>query len=212
VTSEPTNERVRRCFERSAPTYDRSIAIADRFLKIDRGRAWLARRAVGEILEIGVGTGQNLAFYPPDVAVTGIDLSQAMLDRARSRASTLGRPADLDVGDAQALAFPDGRFDTVVFSLCLCTIPDHRRALVEGLRVTRPGGRVLTLEHVRSPRPIVAIGQRLVEPLLVRAHADHLTRDPLDDLAGLGARVDEVDRWAWGIMQCTSSRAPGATA
>ena len=212
MTPESANDRVRRCFDRSAPTYDRSIAFANRFLKIDRGRVWVARRAEGDVLEIGVGTGQNLAFYPPNVAVTGIDLSEAMLDHARRRAAALGRAADLDVGDAQALSFPDRRFDTVVFGLCLCTIPDHRRALAEGLRVTRPGGRVLTLEHVRGASAVVRFGQRLVEPLFLRAHADHLTRDPLDDLAGLGATVEEVDRWAWGIMQCTSSRAPGATA
>jgi ubiquinone/menaquinone biosynthesis C-methylase UbiE len=74
-----------------------------------------------------------------------------MLEIARRRARELGREADLRVGDAQALDFPDDRFDSVVCTLSLCTIPDDRAAVAEVRRVLRPGGRFLLLEHVRSP-------------------------------------------------------------
>lgn len=74
---------------------------------------------------------------------------------------------DHHTGDAQALEFPDGRFDTVVATLCLCTIPDERRALAEAYRVLRPGGRLLLLEHVRGPVGPVRWVQRMLDPALM---------------------------------------------
>jgi ubiquinone/menaquinone biosynthesis C-methylase UbiE len=96
-------------------------------------------QAKGEVLEIGVGTGRNPAHYPPGVRLTGIDLSDPMLGAARPRADQLGRQADLRTGDAQALEFGDETFDTVVFTLALCSIPDDRAAISEAHRVLRPG-------------------------------------------------------------------------
>ncbi len=101
-----------------------------------------------------------------------------MLEIARRRAQELGRDPDLRLGDARALEFPDERFDTVVCTLSLCTIPDDRKALAEAKRVLRPYGRVLLLEHVRSTNAAVRVLQRFLEPLSVRFGADHLLRDP----------------------------------
>jgi ubiquinone/menaquinone biosynthesis C-methylase UbiE len=116
---------------------------------------------------VAVGTGRNLAIYPADVRLTGIDLSPRMLDRARDRAAALGRDVELRVADAQDLPFADEVFDTVVCTLGLCSIPDERAAVREMHRVLRPGGRLLLLEHVRSPIRAVRIGQELVEPLFL---------------------------------------------
>ncbi len=171
-------------------------------------RRWVASNARGDVLEIGVGTGLNLRFYGADVRLTGVDLSPAMLAEARRRAADLGREVDLREADAQALEFPDGRFDAVVFSLCLCSIPDDRRAVAEGVRVLKPGGRMLLVEHVRSPSPGVRAGQRLVEPLFLRFQADHLTREPLDHVRAEGLAIEEVHRWAWGIMERVSAGKP----
>ena len=208
VPRELTTERVRTCWERFAPRYDRSIRFWERVLKMPEGRRWVASRATGDVLEIGVGTGLNLPLYRPDVRLTAVDLSPAMLAQARRRASDLGRDVDLREGDAQALDFPDGRFDTVLFSLCLCSIPDDRGAVAEGVRVLKPAGRMLLLEHVRSPSRIVSAGQRLVEPLSLRFQADHLTREPLEHLRAEGMEIEEAHRWAWGIMERVSARKP----
>lgn len=102
-----------------------------------------------------------------------------MLEIARERQSKLGRKADLHVGDAQQLEFPNERFDTVVCTLGLCTIPDDRAAVREVHRVLRPGGRFLLLEHVRSPRRAIRIGQHLLDPVFVRFEGDHIAREPL---------------------------------
>jgi ubiquinone/menaquinone biosynthesis C-methylase UbiE len=161
------SERVRRFYDRAAPRYDRSIRLFERLLFGD-GRRWVCSQAAGEVLELGVGTGRSLPYYAPDVRLTGIDLSPAMLAIARRRAGALGRPVDLQLGDAQALEFPAERFDAVVCTLALCTIPDERRAVAEARRVLRIGGQLLFLEHVRSPRASIRLGQCLLEPLMVR--------------------------------------------
>jgi ubiquinone/menaquinone biosynthesis C-methylase UbiE len=205
VAREPTNDSVRAYYQRLAPSYDRSLRLFDRLLKIEPARQWVASRASGDILEIGVGTGLNLPFYGSDVRLTGIDLSPAMLALARKRASEIGREVDLREADAQALEFPDECFDTVVFSLCLCSIPDDRRAVAEGIRVLKPSGRILLLEHVRSPSWIVRAGEHLIEPLVVRFQADHLTREPLEHLRANAMVIDEIHRWGWGIMERVSA-------
>jgi len=128
-----------------------------------------------------------------------------MVSRAARRAQALGRGADLRLGDAQALEFPDARFDTVVFTLSLGTIPDERCALAEAHRVLRPGGRLLLLEHVRSPIAPVRWAQRSLHPL-TRPCGDHLLRDPLDHLAAAGFRVERWQRSKWGIIEHVVAR------
>jgi ubiquinone/menaquinone biosynthesis C-methylase UbiE len=205
VPKDPTTDRIRAFYERLAPRYDRGMRMSERLMSVEGGRKWVTARAAGDVLEIGVGTGLNLPFYAPDVRLTGIDLSAAMLSEARKRADSLGLDMDLCEGNAEALEFSDGQFDTVIFSLCLCSIPDDRKAVAEGVRVLKSGGRLLLLEHVRSPSRVVRTGQRMIEPLTLRFQADHLTREPLTHVVNEGLEVEEVHRWAWGIMERASA-------
>jgi ubiquinone/menaquinone biosynthesis C-methylase UbiE len=200
-------ERVRRVQDREAPKYDRQMSFFDRVL-FAGGREWACSRAEGRVLEIAVGTGRNLPHHRDDVQLTGIELSPEMLAIATRRAGELGREADLRLGDAQQLDFPDASFDSVVCTLALCTIPDDRGAVAEAYRVLRPGGRFLLLEHVRSPVTPVRLVQRMLEPLTVRFEADHLTREPLDHLAAEGFEVEEFERSKWGIVERVAARKP----
>jgi ubiquinone/menaquinone biosynthesis C-methylase UbiE len=193
-------ERVRRHYDRRAEGYDRLIAPLEKML-IGAGREWVCSRALGEVLEIGVGTGRNLYFYPTEVHLTGVELSPKMLEIARRRARESGIKADLRVGDAQHLPFPDASFDTVVATLALCTIPDDRRAVTEAARVLRPGGRLLLLEHVRSPLLPVRVLQGILNPLFVLLEKDHLLREPLRHVEGLGLAVEHLERSKLGIVE-----------
>lgn len=166
----------------------------------------MCEQASGDVLEIAIGTGRNLPYYPADIRLTGIDISPAMLALAARRADDLGRDVELRVGDAQALDLPDARFNTVVSTLTLCTIPDDRRAVAEAWRVLRPGGRFLLLEHVRSPIFIVRALQRVFDPLCVRFSADHLLREPLDNLIAQGFAVERLERTQWGVVERVSAR------
>jgi ubiquinone/menaquinone biosynthesis C-methylase UbiE len=192
-------ERVRRFYERAAPDYDRGMKYFDRLLLGD-ARKRVCSRARGRTLEVAIGSGLNLAFYPRDAHLTGVDLSPAMLSVARERAGALGRHVDLVVGDAQALQFPDDHFDTVVCTLSLCTIPDERRALTEAHRVLRTDGTFLLLEHVRSPVRPVRWVEHLLDPL-ARLSTDHLLRDPLDHLVAVSFHAEYFDRSKWGIVE-----------
>jgi ubiquinone/menaquinone biosynthesis C-methylase UbiE len=199
-------ERVRVIWEGLAATYDRGDRL-ERWLVRD-ARAWVCAQARGEVLELGIGTGRNLPHYPVDVSLTGIDLSPRMLDLARTRATQLGRRVDLSTGDAQELPFQDGRFDTVVCTYTLCSIPNDRRAIAEVWRVLKPGGRFLSAEHVRSPNMLVRAIERLLDGRSIRGSGDHLLRDPLDHLAGAGFIVGEVHRWRLGFMERLAATKP----
>lgn len=200
-------ERVRRVQDKGASGYDRQIAFFERILFGD-GRAWVCSQARGQVLELACGTARNLPFYPEDVDVTGVELSPEMLAIGRERAKGLGHPADLQIGDAQALGFADESFDTVTCTLGFCTIPETSRAAAEALRVLRPGGQLLMLEHVRSSVRVVRGGQRLLEPLANRFEADHLLREPLDYLPNVGFEIDEVKRSKLGIVERLRAHKP----
>ncbi len=200
-------ERVRRLYDRAAERYDRLIAPVERLL-FGGGRGWVCSRARGEVLEIASGTGRNLGFYPEGVRLTCVELSPRMLEISRRRARELGVEADLRPGDAQELPFGDASFDTVVCTLGLCTIPDDQRAVAEAARVLRPGGRLLLLEHVRSPLLPVRTLQALLNPLSVLLENDHLLREPLRHVQNVGLAVESLERSKWGIVERLAARKP----
>lgn len=111
-------------------------------------KRWVPR-AHGDVLEVGVGSGLNLAFYDASKVskVTGLDPSAPLLARAASRVSTAPVPVDLHRGYAEHLPFPDRVFDSAVITYSLCSVEDPSRALAELRRVLRPGGELVFVEH-----------------------------------------------------------------
>ncbi|MGL5911738.1 MAG: class I SAM-dependent methyltransferase, partial [Phycicoccus sp.] len=191
----------------AAPAYDRQIALFDR-IWFAGGREWLGERATGRVLEVAVGTGLNLPHYRDDVVLTGVDLSPAMLARARPRADALHRTVELREGDAAALPFADRSFDTVVCALALCSIPDPAGALAEMRRVLVPGGRLLLLDHVGSTWPAIRAGQWLVERVTIRTAGEHLTRRQLALVQAAGFDVVEAERLKAGTVERLHATAP----
>lgn len=202
---ESRTAKVRRLWDKLAPRYDRTMRLAERWW-FTGGREWVCSRATGDVLEVAVGTGLNLAHFPSDLRITGIDLSPQMLVRARRRATQLGLQVSLREADAQALPFDDESFDTVVCTLALCGIPDDRAAVVEMKRVLRPGGRLLLLDHVRSTWWPIWAGQRVVELVSVRTAEEHLTRRPLPLLVEAGFEIVESHRLRAGTVERVRAR------
>jgi ubiquinone/menaquinone biosynthesis C-methylase UbiE len=197
---ESETERVRRIYDRRTANGPASRA--------DANMRWLCSRAQGETLEVGIGRGRTLAFYPRGLRLTGIDLSEVALGVAQSRVDALGLNAVLRQGDAEDLPFPDDHFDTVVFAFVLCTIPDDRRAIAEAVRVLREGGRLLLVEHVRSPNRAVRTLERLLDPITVRRQADHLLRDPLEHILAEGLEIETLERSWFGVLERLAARKP----
>ncbi len=206
-TRAPADDALRRYYDKTAGRYDRQISFFERVL-FGGGREWVCSQADGEVLELAVGTGRNLRHYPPGVRLTGIEFSPGMLELARKKAAAVRPDADLREGNAEALDFPDESFDTVTCTLALCTIPDDRAAVAEAMRVLRPGGRLVLLEHVRSPVLPVRLGERLLEPLFLRLEHDHLTREPLDRVRAAGFVVERLERSKLGIVERLTARKP----
>ena len=152
------------------------------------------------MLELAVGTGLNLPSYSPAVHhVLGIELSNQMLQLARARISTngLGDRVEVRLGDVQQLEVGDATIDTVLSTYAICSIPDPDAALGEALRVLRPGGRLILVEHGPSIRALIRAGQHLINPLSVRFQADNLLRDPLLIARAAGFEVVGTDRAGW---------------
>jgi ubiquinone/menaquinone biosynthesis C-methylase UbiE len=172
------------------------------------GRQWATSLAAGRTLEVAAGTGRNLPHYDQRVSLTAVDLSERMLGHAERRAASLGREVEFRVADAQALPFPDASFDTVVATLALCSIPDDRAGTAEMARVLKPGGRLVLLDHVRSPLAPVRAVQRALEPLFLRLEADHLLREPERRVQEAGLSIEQCARSKLGLVLRLVARKP----
>ena len=174
--------------------YDRFMAASERAGLRARRRALLAR-ADGATLEIGAGTGLNLGLYPP--ALSELVLTEPSPHMAARLRAKLGAGPGIRVVEATAerLPFEADRFDTVVATLVLCTVPDPAAALREIARVLRPEGRLLFLEHVRAPEPRLARWQdRLERPWRVFGAGCHCNRDTAARIEASALRIEDLDR------------------
>jgi ubiquinone/menaquinone biosynthesis C-methylase UbiE len=202
-----TTARVRRLYDRYAERYDRDTDWYDRVM-LGSARRAVCGQARGQVLEVAVGTGRNLQFYPPDVSLTGVDLSPAMLAVARHRADELRRAVELREADAQALPFPDAAFDTVVCTLGLSSIPDDRAAVGQMFRVLRPGGRLLLLGHVASRYWPARAVQFAVELYSWRLTGDRQLRRTVPLVVAAGFHVDRRSVCRAGIIELLAASKP----
>lgn len=161
---------------------------------LDERKRWIPR-AHGDVLELGVGSGLNLAFYDRAqvTKVTAIDPSQALLDRASPRAAEAAVPVELVRSRAEDLPFPDRRFDSVVVTYALCSVHDPSRALAEARRVLRPDGELVFVEHGRAADPGPQRWQRWLTPMWSRIGGGcHLDRDIAALLREAGFRPTDL--------------------
>lgn len=136
----------------------------------------------GSVLEIGIGTGANLEYYPPSVNLTGIDFSPRMLEYARQRAKQLSKNVTLLEMDAQQLKFPDHSFDYVVATCVFCSVPDPVEGMKEMGRVCKPNGEIRLLEHMRSENPMMGKIMDILNPLTVRISGANINRKTLENI------------------------------
>lgn len=158
--------------------YDRGLkGVEDAGLREMRREALSS--ATGRTVDLGAGTGANLPLFPPAVSeLVMVEPDPHMLKKLRARTGAGDPPTSVVQAGAEALPFQDASFDTAVFTLVLCTVPDPDAALVEAARVLRPGGRLIFVEHVRSGDPGLARWQdRLERPWRFLGDGCHCNRD-----------------------------------
>ena len=192
-------------FVRRIGNYDTLIAPVERAF-LGPTRPWVCGRAVGDVLEIAAGTGSNLAYYPTDVHLTLTELRPTSLELAERKAEILDIPATFAVADAMSLPFDDASFDSVVCTYALCGVPDERGALVEMLRVLRPGGRLLLADHVEASAGWVRVLQRALEAITSRTNGEYWTRRPRIALEVMGVEIVATTRTHLGVLERVYAR------
>jgi SAM-dependent methyltransferase len=178
-----------------AAVYDRGLKATEE-AGLREMRRQLLSGATGRTIDIGAGTGANLGLYPE--SVTELVLAEPdphMVKKLREKLAREGEGHELVQAPAERLPFADASFDTAVFTLVLCTVPDQAAALAEAARVLRPGGTLLFLEHVRSGHPGVAGWQdRLERPWRFLGDGCHCNRDTVAAIAASPLSLESVER------------------
>lgn len=201
--------QVQRAYEFYAPVYD---FIFDWIFA--PGRAAAIKHLVLEpndrVLEVGIGTGLNLPLYPLAVHLTGIDLSQEMLDKAVDRVQTLTMPnVTLKVMDATSLDFGENEFDKALATYTISAVPDPVAVLREMRRVVRPGGIIVLLNHFRSERGPMGRFEDLMAPICTRlGWKSNLSLEPLLRHVGLSPEVVvKVNMFnGWRLVKCVNRK------
>jgi phosphatidylethanolamine/phosphatidyl-N-methylethanolamine N-methyltransferase len=159
---DPAKEVMEKAYARWAPVYD--VLCGPVFVNGRRAAASAARDIGGRILEIGVGTGLSFDDYGANTEITGIDMSEPMITRARERLKSGRYPhvKELHVMDAHKMSFTDASFDCVVGQFVITLVQDPERVLSECARVVKPGGQIILVNHLYSEKGFAAALERLL--------------------------------------------------
>ncbi len=197
-----SNSDIEKRYDHLASSYDLWDVILEHLLY----RSWrlkLWKKVQGErILEVGVGTGKNIPFYPSGVQTTAIDISRRMLEKAQARDNQRHDvTVELLKANLNNLTFKANSFDAVVGSFILMVLPDPLKALKEIKRVCQPHGKIFFLEFTRSDNKMVAFFQDLLTPLTRAVYHAYLNRDIAGLIQSSGFRVIERDKMNNGIAE-----------
>ena len=150
----------------------------------------------GNVLEVGVGTGKNIPYYPDDVNVVAIDFSRNMLNKARAKFASSYKNVSFMEMDVQQMDFADNTFDCVLTSCVFCSVPIPVQGLKEIRRVCKPEGKIVMLEHVRSDGKIVGPLMDAINPIPLYLYGANINRDTVGNLRKVGFRAIQVtDLW-----------------
>ncbi|WP_425449018.1 class I SAM-dependent methyltransferase [Dethiothermospora halolimnae] len=188
-------EKIRKRYDRVSKVYDFLEKPMEKS-KFSKWRDMAIEKLEGKVLEVGVGTGKNLDYYPKDLNVTGIDFSSKMLGKARKKAKLLNKNITLIQMDAQKMDFDDNTFDSVYTSCVFCSVPDPIKGLKEIRRVCKNGGKIIMMEHVRSEKKVLGTLMDIFNPLAVNSYGANINRRTVENLKKAGFdNIKVTDLW-----------------
>jgi len=190
-----TKNKIQKRYNRIAYLYD--IMESPMETGFSKWRKVLLNQASGKTLEVGIGTGKNISYYPDDISLTGIDFSERMIEIAKKKAKDKDN-VWLQVMDAEYMQFKDNMFDTVVTSCVYCSVPDPVKGLKEMKRVCKPGGKILMLEHVRSNRKMLGKAMDILNPIPLNIYGANINRRTYENLLKAGFEPEQIsvkDLW-----------------
>ncbi|MFB6469431.1 class I SAM-dependent methyltransferase [Cytobacillus sp. Hz8] len=182
------NEKIKRRYNRISGIYE----LMDRMIK-EQWRKDLLSKVSGKVLEVGIGTGANLPYYPSEInSLTGVDFSQGMLKHAKDKVQSekYSFPIELIEADIQQLPFEDHSFDSVISTCVFCSVPDPVKGLKELKRVCKPSGKVYMLEHMRSENKVVGVVMDILNPITVRLWGANINRETIKNIECAGLKID----------------------
>ncbi|MCQ4925761.1 class I SAM-dependent methyltransferase [Tissierella carlieri] len=184
--------------ERIRKRYDRVSKIYDIFeqpmetMSLKKWRLEVTKKLRGKVLEVGVGTGKNIPYYPDDIDITAIDFSNKMLEKAREKTRKLNKKVELIQMDVQNIDFPDNTFDMVFTTCVFCSVPDPIKGLLEIKRVCKPNGTIIMIEHVRSEKNVLGLVMDIFNPIIVNLYGANINRRTVDNVKKAGFTKVEV--------------------
>lgn len=182
--------KIKKRYNRVAGFYD----ILDKPMEMaaSKWREKLLSGAKGKVLEVGIGTGRNIPYYPDNVELTGIDFSPKMVEIARGKAKNRKNVKILEM-DAENMEFKDNTFDTVVTSCVFCSVPNPVQGLKEIKRVCKNGGKIVMLEHVKSHKKMVGPLMDAFNFIPLNIYGANINRETYQNLLNAGFKPEHIE-------------------
>ena len=177
-------------YDRNARRYDLMEFFPEELIFNKFRRELFSKISGDTLLEVGVGTGKNIEYYPKNMKVTAIDFSEEMLKRAYKKAEKLNASVDLRIMDIESLQFGTKSFDAVVSTFVFCSVPDPLRGLAEVKRVLKPQGRFFALEHVRPKGKLLGNLFDRITPIVEDKTGAYINRNTVKNIRDVGFEIE----------------------
>ncbi|WP_130807849.1 class I SAM-dependent methyltransferase [Senegalia massiliensis] len=186
------SEKIKNRYNRISKIYD-ILESPMESMSMGKWRELLIEKIEGEkILEVGIGTGKNLDYYPSDLNITGIDFSEKMLEKAKQKNSNKDNIKIIEM-DAENMEFDDNTFDTVITSCVFCSVPDPIKGLKEIRRVCKNNGKIIMLEHMRSDKKVIGGFMDIINFIPVNIWGANINRRTINNLKKAGFKKEHIE-------------------